>query len=206
MRTVFLTTFLAFTCGFTSVLPSAGAFSLKTGDIILQSNRCYLCELIEKEENTPYSHMGILVKDHGQWNVLEAWTKVEETPLDQFLSRRRKGTKTLVMRLKDHRIFPLITSHSLLKRFHHSFAGKNYDEDFLWNNRDELGEKYYCSEFVAKFLSPFLSQPMATKPMHFDIDRQFWLEYFHGNPPDGQPGISPGDFERSSLFRPIGIR
>jgi len=184
-------------------MAKAQALSLKSGDILLQSVPCYLCAAVEDEERSPYSHMGILVSDHGQWNVLEAWDQVQETPLDQFISRRRNDTQTLVLRTTNQSRFRQLKSASLLSRFQ-LFEGKNYDADFLWDNRDELGEKYYCSEFVAKFMNPYLRTPMPTKPMHYEVHREFWVNYFHGNPPDGKPGISPGDFERSPLFRPVG--
>ena len=184
----------------------ASALTLQAGDILLQSNDCYLCALIEAEEHTPYSHMGVVVSNLDQWNVLEAWGNVRRTSLAEFLGRKRAGTQTLVLRADDvGKLSATMGSATLLTRFQTFFEGKNYDPDFLWNNSDELGEKYYCSEFVAKFLRPFLIHPISTKAMHYEVNRDAWIKYFRGTPPDGLPGLSPGDFERSPLFQKAGF-
>jgi hypothetical protein len=181
---------------------NANALKLKAGDIILQSNPCYLCSLIEAEEKSTYSHMGILVLFQGTWSVLESWEKVKITSLEEFIARRRKETHSLIIRASQPQ--QPLESNNLLMRYTEKFLGLSYDPAFLWTNSDPIGEKLYCSEFVLKFIQPYLAIQMKTKPMHFDINRDYWIRYFHGTPPDGQPGISPGDFERSPLFRHIG--
>lgn len=95
--------------------------------------------------------------------------------------------------------------YSFLEKFYSGFHLLAYDAEFLWTNEDSNGEKLYCSEFAAKFLNSFLPVKIQPKPMHFEKNREFWIQYFKGNPPDGQPGISPGDFERSPLFRKVGF-
>lgn len=182
---------------------NANTFKWKTGDIILQSNACHLCSLIEAEEKSSYSHMGVLVLHQGKWSVLESWGKVRISSLNEFLLRRKKDTHSLILRTIH--IENRLRSEILLNRFAEKFAGLSYDPDFLWHNSDEQGQKLYCSEFVLKFMKPYLLIPMKTKPMHFEINREYWIKYFHGNPPDGMPGISPGDFERSPLFRRVGF-
>lgn len=183
---------------------NANAIHLKNGDIILQPTSCYLCSLIESEEKTEYSHMGVLVTDGVHWNVMEAWGTVRLTSLGEFLSRRKKNSKSLVLRA-DHLQNQTVRSSDLLIRFISHFEGLHYDSHFLWNNSDDRGEKLYCSELVAKLLNPFLKEGIQTKPMHFEVNREFWIQYFHGTPPDGQPGLSPGDFERSPLFHKVGF-
>jgi len=186
-------------------VPQAGfAFSLKSGDILLQSTPCYLCSLIEAEEHSPYSHLGVVVVGPSGVSVLEAWQNVEQVSLGDFLKTRKSGSRTLVLRPFAFESSPLPEARDLLAVFEQDFAGKHYDEDFLWNNSDELGEKYYCSEFAAKLLDRFLPSSIPTKPMHFQIHRNEWIQYFRGNPPDGLPGVSPGDFERSPLFDHVG--
>jgi len=180
------------------------AFSIKAGDLILQSNSCYLCNLIEKEEASPYSHMGVFVFDEGVLKVMEAWgTSVRLSTLGEFVGRRKKNSQSLVLRNK---ALPNVkfNSHSLLELFRNSFEGKSYDAQFLWSNYDEKGEKLYCSEFAVKFLAHFYDEQVAPKPMHFEMNRELWMKFFHGNPPDGLPGLSPGDFERSPLYRRVG--
>jgi hypothetical protein len=40
--------------------------------------------------------------------------------------------------------------------------------------------------------------------MKFDINRDGWLKFFQGNPPDDEWGNSPAIFERSDLFYEVG--
>jgi hypothetical protein len=184
---------------------SSFSLTLKTGDILLQSVPCYLCSLIEFEENSTYSHMGIVVVEENGVSVFESWQKVEKISLRDFLNKKKADSQTLILRPTAFaNATASISAKSMVAFFNRWFAGKHYDDDFAWNNSDELGEKYYCSEFVAKFLNHFLPVPFSPKPMHFQKYRAEWIKYFRGTPPDGMPGISPGDFERSPLVTRIG--
>ncbi len=193
---------------FFSLLSSAHAFDrsdLKTGDVLLQSLPCYLCSLIEIEEESAYSHTGVILKDSSGTYVLESWITIKKIPIEQYLSIRRKNTKTLVMRPIDQNGNEIYFRNRKVSRvFNRYFSGLNYDEAFSWSNADSKGELLYCSEFVAKFLDRFIPTPIPTKPMHFDQYREDWIKYFKGTPPDGQPGISPADLERSPLLKRIG--
>jgi hypothetical protein len=85
------------------------------------------------------------------------------------------------------------------------FDGLKYDHDFLWNNLDENGEeKLYCSEMVTKLLQGFMGIEVGTRRMKFDRNRDQWIRYFRGNPPDGKIGNSPAVFEHSELFYVVG--
>ena len=182
------------------------ATELKSGDLILQSNPCFVCQLIEAEENSIYSHIGVVITpDLGEPQVLEAWGITQNTPLSVFLSRRKKSTQSLILRPQEQLKLASASSIDLMNRFTSYFAGKSYDPDFLWNNRDENGETLYCSEFVAKFINPLIGNNLRPKAMHFEKNREAWFHYFRGNPPDGLPGMSPGDFERSPHFKKVGL-
>jgi hypothetical protein len=179
---------------------------LKNGDVILQSQACFVCQLIEEEENSPYSHIGVIVTpEWGEPMVLESWGYVTNTPLSEFIARRKRNTRSMILRPRSQFKLASIQTNELLNRFVNYFAGKTYDPEFLWNNRDENGELLYCSEFVAKFINPLLGNKILPKAMHYERNRSAWMHYFKGTPPDGKPGISPGDFERSPLFHQIGL-
>ena len=186
----------------------AGAFTLadlKTGDVLLQSAACALCSKIEAEESSPYSHVGIVLIEKTQVFVLDSWARVEKLPIRKFLAHRRPGTHTQVSRLIDGTGKELkLDSQKFSTVFDQNFKDLNYDDTFLWDNQDAKGEKLYCSEFVAKFLNRFIPVPFSPKPMHYTHDRAAWINYFHGTPPDGKPGISPGDFEKSPLLKAVG--
>ena len=171
----------------------------------MQSVPCYLCSMIEIEEGLPYSHSGVVVKTDQQTNVLESWNNVQKLSLQDHLKLRKKNTLTLVLRpLRRDGEFLLIDSIALITIFNQHFAGHHYDDAFLWNNTDAIGETYYCSEMTAKILNYFLIQPIMTKPMHFTHYRQDWIQYFKGNPPDGLPGVSPADLARSPQLKVVG--
>jgi hypothetical protein len=183
-----------------------GIHDLKSGDVILQSQACFVCQLIEEEENSPYSHIGVIVTPtQGEPLVLESWGYVTNTPLSEFLARRKRNTRSMILRPRSSFKLASIEANELMDRFVNYFAAKTYDPEFLWNNRDENGELLYCSEFVAKFINPFLDYRITPKAMHYERNRSAWMHYFRGNPPDGKPGLSPGDFERSPLFQKIGL-
>ena len=176
-----------------------------TGDVLLQSVPCYVCSMIEIEEGMPYSHSGVVVKSDNETSVLESWNNVQKVALSDHLKLRRTRTLTLVLRPLDaNGQFLSIKSDQLLAVFNQHFAGHHYDDAFLWNNSDESGETFYCSEMTAKLLNYFFATPLLTKPMHFTHYRQDWIHYFKGTPPDGQAGVSPADLARSPKFKVMG--
>ena len=187
---------------------NAQAFSesdLKAGDLLLQSIPCYVCSLIEIEEGQPYSHIGVVLTKNKKISVLQSWQKVQALTLKDSLALRTPGSATLVLRAIDENERELKWDAKKLNTiFERDFAGLSYDEDFLWDNRDAIGEKLYCSEFVAKFINRFLPVQLSPQPMHFIHYRTDWISYFHGTPPDGKLGLSPSDFLESPLFKTVG--
>jgi hypothetical protein len=190
----------------TLILPVVGQAKvlskLQTGDLLLQPLDCWACDLIEGEENTIFSHVGIFARYKGKAVVLEALGKVKMTPLKKFLERTQKDQKVLVVR---HREVRAKDSFRIVDRFVDEYLGLEYDEAFLWNNVDELGRpKLYCSELGLLLLNPFVSQKFVTKKMHFDFRPEDWDRYFNGKTPRDHPGISPADMHRHPAVRIIG--
>lgn len=188
---------------------------LKTGDLILQSLPCSLCRLIEEEEKSPYSHVGMVgFEKSGEKNtetvtIWEAWGTVKATPFADFISRKRKGTEAKVLRPKHFLALSAEQSEKLNQElseiYFNQFHGLTYDAAFLWDNVSEDGkDTLYCSELVVKLLNKFLPNPFPTKPMHYNSNREAWIRYFKGTPPDNLPGVSPGDLDRSDLFVDLG--
>ena len=174
--------------------------SLQSGDILVQSADCSLCPLIEGEEGLPYSHTGMILLDaQGKPTVLESWDNVAQVSLSKFISRRKAGRTTLILRPQTS-----IATDQLKKVFDQKYNGHSYDVKFLWDNQNELGEKYYCSELVVKLLNEFIPVKFQTKPMHYQYQRDEWIRYFRDLPPDGLPGVSPADLARSPLLDHIG--
>ncbi len=186
----FLLTFL--------VLP-VWAMSMRPGDVILQPMRCYLCRLIEMHEESSFSHMGVVVDVEGErvW-VAEALGVVRLVELGEFLQKGGSTREHLWLRPRESGPFPLLAAVK-------PWLGAPYDHEFRWNNVAADGrEKLYCSELVAKLLNLFLVDDLPTKTMDYSRHRTEWERYFRGQVPDGLPGNSPADFERSAQFDHLG--
>lgn len=196
MKKIFLSLLLAFPLNALSI-------QLKVGDILLQPLRCWSCTLIEEQEESIYSHMGIVIETSPEVLVAEALTTVRVLTLKEFNSRTEKGQKLSVRRFRNSRARDFIRRNErrFQDMYYKDFDGLHYDHAFLWNNFDDQGnEKLYCSEMVTKLLSGFLRIEIPMKRMKFDKNRAQWIKYFRGNPPDGKWGNSPAVFEQSDLF------
>jgi hypothetical protein len=179
--------------------------SLQVGDLLLQPLNCWSCSLIESEEGTIYSHMGLVISVDPVL-VAESISAVHAIPLKSFAAKTEKGQRLTVMRIKNRRaLLKFKNSGVELRRQFIRFAGKRFDGEFLWNNTDENGDELlYCSEFITKLLTSFLEMEMPMKRMHFEKNRLDWEEYFNGKVPDGEWGNSPSDYYRSELFEVVG--
>lgn len=183
------------------------ALELKVGDVLLQPLNCWSCSLIEAQERSIYSHMGIVVETQPVVKVAEALGTVRILSLNEFNARTEKGQRLSVRRLADYEAVNFLQKNKLSFKlfFQNRFEGLQYDKEFLWNNVDEDGfEKLYCSEMVAKLLRGFMGIEVSTKIMKYDINRDEWILYFRGTPPDGKVGNSPTSFETSPLYYEVG--
>ncbi len=179
---------------------------LKVGDILLQPLDCWSCDLIEAEEESIYSHMGIVIS-LDPILVADSRMKVEIQTLEKFNSITEQGQKIEILRFQNEDIVQELQkkSSSFLQLFKNDFEGLSYDHKFLWNNFDENGSQtLYCSEMIAKLLQAFLGIDPIVKRMHFNKNTDQWARYFHGDIPAGKWGNSPADFERSELFYSVG--
>lgn len=200
--------FLIFIC-----LSVARADTFAPGDVILLPLKCYLCRAIEIETDSPWSHSGIVLRDEdGRLFVAHAGDKVVRESIEKFWAKSAPGQTPAVFRAyavsaicqdkRDCAIF----SQKLLARFRDEFEGLPFDRDFRWDNFDESGnEKIYCSELIAKLLSPFVASGLPPRPLTFNRLPDFWNSYFKGQVPEGIPGNAPADFARSPEFESISV-
>ena len=189
------------------VAQAARTPDLRPGDVLLQPLKCWACSLIEAEEETIFSHIGVVLAVEPQVLVGEAFGKVQKITLAEFNKKTEPGQKLLVIRFRNDRLANDIQQapQAFTQLFDDEFAGAKYDHDFRWNNFDEEGrEKYYCSELVSKLFQAFVGVETPIKRMHFQMNRDSWMKYFQGNIPDNQWGNSPGDYHRSELFYEVG--
>lgn len=139
--------------------------------------------------------------------VIDALGKVQISELSTFNTGTEKTQKISVRRFRNDKAVAFLQKNKkrLMETFKKDFEGLVYDHDFLWNNFDDHGrEKLYCSELITKFLDVFMDVEIPMKRMKFDINREAWIQYFKGLPPDGKWGNSPASFETSELFYEVG--
>lgn len=186
---------------------SFAAVQFLLGDILLQPLKCHTCSLIEAEENTIYSHIGIVIKTHPEVLVAEAYESVQAVSLNQFQKKTEPGQNIKILRFRNSNINNALAKNEAQNWsiFLQDFKDHGYDRQFLWNNFDPQGrELFYCSELVSKLLQAFLQIETPIKRMHFQQNREAWIKFFKGQPPDGQWGNSPADFHQSELFYDAG--
>lgn len=195
-------------CGLLGLILTFSVYArpvLKVGDVLLQPTACWSCSLIEAEEETIYSHIGVVLSLNPLL-VAEALGKVRAVSFEEFNIKTEKGQKIGVLRLRNEKaVAQFEKNYDLWLERYQEFDGLPYDKEFRWNNFDDEGrEKFYCSELVSKLYQAFLGIETPIKRMHFNKNREAWVKYFKGNVPDGEWGNSPGDFERSHLFYFVG--
>ena len=198
-----------FTLAFLLLTIASVAQELRSGDVILQSFNCRRCRLIQSESNSPWNHVGIVVKDqNGEIKIAESYTGVALIEPNKYLAR---GTLNVLFRSKELlNLFENAEAFAqfetkLTQLYYDKFQGASYDTAFLWDNMGSNGqETLYCSEFVAKILNPFLSETIVPYPMSFQKNYEAWKVVFKGNVPEGLPGVGPVYFSRSNFFLQIG--
>jgi len=116
-------------------------YAKKEGDLIFQSLPFgELTTVIEGVTDSPYSHVGLVIKKNGFWYVREAIGEVKDTHLLWWILRGR-GDSFSIYRLKKEyqKNIP-----SLIKE---SQKLLGYPYDFHYELDDE---KIYCSELIYK--------------------------------------------------------
>ena len=180
----------------------------QTGDVILiRTNGRAATAISQTVPQAPYSHVGLLWQESGKMMVLEVWKKVQKVSLEEFTSRRAPGSKMAVFRPKELDFLAKqdpARFAELSKQLYQVFTTlKNRPYDDLYG----LGKAFYCSNFVQYLLNQILQDKIVSHPMQFKA--KFWREYFKEKGlteiPRHVPGIAPGDFAQSNLFKKIFI-
>lgn len=178
------------------------AYDLKAGDVILQPLMCWSCSLIAAQEESNFSHIGIVIKKNKKLMVAEAFGKVRLISLSEFTQKTHPEKKIKILRLKNKSI----KADELLQELK-SYLGNPYDNKFRWNNYIGDLEAIYCSELVYKILNPLVKfNDLAPKRMTFDVNPNLWDQFFRGDTPRGELGISPEDFNKSVDFFEVQIK
>ncbi len=175
----------------------------KEGDIVFHTSTSAQSQAIQLATDSPYSHMGIVLKNGKSLEVLEAVQPVKFTPVADWFARG-KGGHYVVKRL----IRPL-TAEQLQKIHKESirYIGKPYDKAFEWSD-----QRFYCSELVWKIYknnADITLAPLA-KLGSFKLDsptvRSKLKERYGENIPLNEPVISPAAIFNSSFLEPVAIK
>ncbi|MCC3158283.1 YiiX family permuted papain-like enzyme [Hymenobacter sp. 15J16-1T3B] len=120
------------------------AGKLRPGDLIFHTSQSAQSRAIQLATHSPYSHCGLLFRQGGEWQVLEAVQPVGITPLEKWIVRGQGG-HFVVKRLRDaEQVLTPPTLRRLL-RAGHRYRGRPYDLYFGWSD-----ERIYCSELLWK--------------------------------------------------------
>ena len=160
----------------TAVEPMA----LRDGDIIFQTTPSKQSQAIQIVTHSPYSHVGIIFMREGKPYVYEAISKVQYTPLAQWIARD-KQQHFVVKRL--HNAQQVLTPNAIkkLKMQAMTFKAKPYDLTFEWSD-----SRIYCSELVWKIYERALGIKVGKlqKLGDFDLSHplvQYQLKQRYGN-------------------------
>ena len=169
------------------------------GDIVGHTSGADYLGLLRNITESPYTHVGILVKDEGKLMVLEAvGGGVMINPFSSFISRG-EGGKYTVLRVKPEFRDSLFKVMDIAR----GFIGKEYDDRF-----EPDDENIYCSELIYKAfkrgsdakagemekLSDVLGVQKYNPIVSAVIKRKF------GGKPDDILVVSPGSVMRSGYF------
>lgn len=164
---------------------------LHEGDLIFHTSQSAQSRAIQLATHSPYSHCGLLLRQGGEWQVLEAVQPVGITPLEVWIARG-KDEHFVVKRLRDAEQVLTPAARRRLVRAGQKYRGKDYDLYFGWSD-----ERIYCSELLWKLYHEATGRQIGKlqKLRDFDLSHpavQAKLRERYGNQlPLDEPVISP---------------
>lgn len=118
--------------------------ALREGDLIFHESTSLQAAAIREATGSRFTHVGLVFRRRGTWQVLEAVGPVRYTRLDRFVARGRGGD-IAVRRLRDADSVFDESAIARLRASAETFVGRPYDRRF------EMGDgAIYCSELVHK--------------------------------------------------------
>lgn len=168
---------------------------LRPGDFVYTQLRGAAGDAIRDSSDAEASHCGIVARDAaGELTVIHAYGRVREEPLAAFLAKSTGSWSANRLAGAGPEVVKSMVATA------RGFLGWPYDRQYLVTNRS-----LYCSELLWRVLrdGPGL-EPVALTPMDFASDGpevwEFWVRFFQGEVPQGEPGIAPGDYLGSAAF------
>ena len=137
---------------------------LREGDLIFHTSRSAQSRAIQLATHSPYSHCGIIYRENGQWQVLEAVQPVKRTPLADWVARGQGG-HYVTKRLRDAETALTPAALKRLKAAGEPLLGHGYDRYFGWSD-----DRIYCSELIWKVYERGLGRRLGTLQQLRDFD------------------------------------
>jgi hypothetical protein len=126
---------------------------IQPGDIVFQDIDCGArCQLIRDVTRSRYAHVGLVLEEHGERAVWEAFEPVGPTALAEWVSRGIDG-KVAVYRLSPE----LLSQLPAIAREVRAMRGLPYDGNYQWDDGS-----IYCSELVEKAVERGTGRSLAT--------------------------------------------
>lgn len=182
---------------FWGMLSCAQAYTPVAGDIVFHTSTSAQSAAIQAATRSPYSHVGMVLFNHGKPVVLEAVQPVKYTPLDRWL-RRGKAGHYVVKRLKSPISVDGVAKLTLEAQ---RYIGKPYDLTFEWSDN-----RMYCSELVWKLYKSALGIELSplSRLGSFDLTspvvKAKLKERYGQHIPMDEPVIAPSALLDSSLL------
>lgn len=178
----------------TLLVPGLVAVELAEGDLVYIALKGAAGGAISDSSGSVASHIGIVTLHPDGPRVIHSYGRVREEPLARFLA---KGTGPHAV---NRFAYPDHATRDAVVEGARRFLGWPYDRKYRIDNRE-----LYCSELVYRaFLDGAGLVPVALTPMDFRPDLPevwaFWVRFFQGDVPQGEPGIAPGDYLESPDF------
>lgn len=177
----------------------------QNGDIIFQTSTSSQSKAIQLATHSPYSHVGIIYEQKGDFWVYEAIEPVQLTPLKTWIKRGKKG-KYVVKRLKN--ASTILTQEVLkkMKAVGEKYMGKHYDLYFEWSD-----DNIYCSELVWKIYKEAVGVELGKLELleNFDLTNDVvqrkLQERYQGKIPLNEKVISPAAVFKSNQLITVEI-
>jgi hypothetical protein len=177
---------------------TGAAYDPQVGDLLFQSSpHGPLVDAIEGATESPYSHVGMVVKRDGRWGVLESGGRagVVVTPLDAFLIRGRKASFA-AFRFHDRYTEQIPAVVAAAERF----LGKPYDMHYEFDD-----EKIYCSELIYKGFKAATGEELGRVRKLGELKWQPFEKLIrrleNGGLPLERPMITPRDLSEATQLR-----
>ncbi|MEZ4807044.1 MAG: YiiX/YebB-like N1pC/P60 family cysteine hydrolase [Flavobacteriales bacterium] len=166
---------------------------LHNGDILFQTLEGGQSDAIAQATGSPWTHVGVVFKEDGEWMVYEAVGPVKATPLPRWIAQGSKG-HFVAKRYVSGPNGPLAEEQARrVRSAMERFMGLAYDRRFDWSD-----ERIYCSELVWKAYAEGIGvelcspRPMRDHSLDSELVRRTMAERYGNAPPLDEPMIAPG--------------